>query len=55
MKDRMEVKVTSEDINTQADTLTDLPVNEGQAEETKAGGFSAYGGFIGGVRVANSE
>ena len=37
MKDRMEVKVTSEDINTQADALADLPVADEQAEETKGG------------------
>jgi len=42
-----------DDIKTES--LADLELTNEQADETKAGGFSPYGGFRGGVYVAAGD
>ena len=46
MKDRKNQTTTNKESNLEADALTDLPVADEQAKQTRAGGFDAQGRLL---------
>ena len=43
MKDRTQANITNEESHRQAEALTDLPVADERANQTKAGGYDSLG------------